>query len=174
MNKIFIALTVLFATVFFAACEVNQDKSTNAKQAEQTEAMVAEANMRIGMPNIVNFTERRFAKQILERRDEVFTTYTYLVNLEGTVIFFCESIGYGLPYAVQFVNPKQIVERRYYNNGRLPSVIPQADPNGLYMPDSLSATWVMCANDKGEPTPVYVESEITVSPFKLPQAVGNP
>lgn len=46
--------------------------------------------------------------------------------------------------------------------------MPQSEPNGLFMPDSLSATWLMMIDpDTGEPRPVYVEPLIIVSPFKL-------
>ena len=37
---------------------------------------------------------------------------------------------------------------------------------GLFMPEGLSATYVMCMI-KGKLKPVYVEPEIIVSPFKL-------
>jgi hypothetical protein len=57
------------------------------------------------------------------------------------------------------------------DNGEL-QTIPQADPNGLYMPTSSSATWVMLKDPKtGKIHPVYVESDITVSPFKLVHGV---
>ena len=47
-------------------------------------------------------------------------------------------------------------------------VVPQADPNGLFMPTGLSATWLMMIDPKThEPRPVYIEPEIIVSPFPL-------
>ena len=46
--------------------------------------------------------------------------------------------------------------------------LPQADPNGLFMPSGLSATWVMLVNPRtNKPQPVYIENEIIVSPFRL-------
>jgi hypothetical protein len=118
------------------------------------------------MPDIVNFTERRLARDILELRDqESLSTYTYFVNLEGKLIFLGESIGYGLPYSVQFTNPEVEVYRRM-DGGH--GTMPQADPNGLFMPDGLSATWILLKDpETGEARPTYVEPSIVVCPFKL-------
>jgi hypothetical protein len=55
------------------------------------------------MPAIKNFRERRLLKSILEMRDqEGLTTFTYTYNeMTGQLVFFCDSIGYGIPYATQ-------------------------------------------------------------------------
>jgi hypothetical protein len=136
------------------------------RQAEETQKRLLEADKQIGMPDIVNFTERRLARDILELRDqESLSTYTYFVNLEGKLIFLGESIGYGLPYSVQFTNPEVEVYRRM-DGGH--GTMPQADPNGLFMPDGLSATWILLKDpETGEARPTYVEPSIVVCPFKL-------
>ena len=42
------------------------------------------------------------------------------------------------------------------------------EPNGLFMPEGLSATWLLMIDPKtNEPRPVYVEPQIIVSPFPL-------
>ena len=46
--------------------------------------------------------------------------------------------------------------------------LPQADPNGLFMPASAEGTWLMLINPKtNQPSPVYIEPRVTVSPFPL-------
>lgn len=76
------------------------------------------------------------------------------------MVYLGNSIGYGLPYSVQFTNPE-----KYESPGLS---LPQADPNDLYMPQGLSATWILLYDKKNKKTtPVYVEPEIIVSPFKL-------
>lgn len=147
------------------ACMPKQEKSTDQKQRQQTERMVKEANNRVGMPGITNFTEKRFAKMIYELRDSEITTYTYFVDMNGQKHFLCESIGYGLPYSVQYVNPERVLHGAGAN-GRSAATIAQPEPNGLFMPDSLSATWVLCSVN-GEVKPVYSEPSLLVSPFKL-------
>ncbi len=147
-------LAVLFLVLFVTGCY----DEAEYKQREETEKILNEAQRQIGMPDIVNFQEKRFAKQILEMRDRAIVTYTYFIDMNGRKHFICESVGYGLPYSVQYTNPmKKLYE----------IAIPQADPNGLYMPDGLSATWVLCSDGKGGVKPVYVEPQIIVSPFKM-------
>jgi len=132
---------------------------TDSQQRAENEKMVQEAHKQTGTPNIRNFTERKFAKMIYELRDQEVTTYSYFMDMNGDLHFLCESIGFGLPYSVQYVNPQ-----RYHHNG---TTLPQPEPNGLFMPDSLSATWVLCSDGKGKVRPVYSEPSLIVSPFPL-------
>ena len=136
---------------------------------------MAEANAQIGMPAIKNFQERKLAKMIFELRDqEKLVTYAYIVNhMTGELVFIGKCIGFGLPYSVQYTNPQKVVEADHQLGHDLaginwPIVVPQADPNGLFMPEGLSATWLMMIDPKtGDARPVYVEPEIVVSPFPL-------
>lgn len=136
-------------------------------QSQQQEKLTKEATAQVGMPAIKNFRERKLMKDILELRDqEGLVTYTYLwSDFKGTWVFFCDSIGYGLPYAVQFTNPERIE-----NRGHPRVTLPQADPNGLFSPASADGTWVMCKDPNSDKAlPVLVEPRVIVSPFKLEQ-----
>jgi hypothetical protein len=161
-------LICMCCTLFIGCIDTNP--SADKRQAEETAKRLLEADKQVGMPDITNFTERRLAKDILELRDqESLSTYTYLASLEGKLVFLGESIGYGLPYSVQFTNPEVVtfMGRRggsYSTYG----TVPQADPNGLFMPSGLSATWILLKDpESGEARPVYVEPQIVVSPIKL-------
>lgn len=163
-NSKFIAFVIIMFSLI--GCGPHQ-VSSNEELAMQTEQAMQEANRQIGMPAIVNFQERKLAKMIFELRDQAdLITYTYLVNkMTGKLVFLGRSIGYGLPYSVQYTNPETI-ERSGQGYGY--AILPQADPNGLFMPTGLSATWIMLLDPKtNKPKPVYVEPEIVVSPFKL-------
>lgn len=168
MKKILI-LTAMVLSLSLTAC-IEEDKSADKKQSQETAKMMNEANAQIGMPDIINFQERKFAKQILELRDKEILTHTYIKNdFKGCLVYLGRSVGYGLPYAVQFTNPMKLV--RKYNTANTKITMPQEDPNGLFMPDSLSATWVLLYDEATKKTsPVYVESEITVSPFRIKRA----
>lgn len=139
--------------------------NSDERMTQQTEAAMREANAQVGMPAIVNFQERKLAKMIFELRDSVdLITYAYIVNhMTGELVFIGKCIGFGLPYSVQYTNPEKIEGGR--NGGWI--TLPQADPNGLFMPSGLSATWLMMIDKDGEPRPVYVEPPIIVSPFPL-------
>jgi hypothetical protein len=165
MKRLILLSMLCVCCVALSGC-VENVPSADKRQAQETKKRLLEADKQVGMPDIVNFTERRLAKDILELRDqEGLTTFTYLKSLDGTLVFLTESIGYGLPYSVQFTNPEVEVYRRM-DGGH--GTMPQADPNGLFMPDGLSATWILVKDpETGKARPAYIEPEISVFPFKI-------
>ena len=166
MKRINLFSILILSIIIFISANSNSSCENNAEsqQREQTDALMNEMNEQIGMPAIKNFQERKIAKMIFELRDrEDLVCYAYIVNhMTGQLIFLGKCIGYGLPYSVQYTNPEKPV---YHSSGLI--TLPQADPNGLYMPTGLSATWLMMIDKRGEARPVYIEPEIIVSPFEL-------
>ena len=162
LNFVFL-LMVGLTLMFWVGCE-DRNKADKV-QREQTEKSMLEMNRQVGMPAIKNYQEKKLAKMIFELRDQAnLITYTYIITITGKKVFLGKSIGYGLPYSIQYTNPMKKV---FQSNGGSVT-LPQADPNGLFMPDGLSATWIMLINPKtGKPKPVYIENEIIVSPFRL-------
>lgn len=161
-------LIVVFVSIvtLLAGC-VEEKKTSDSVQSKQQELLLQEGTSQVGMPAIKNFRERKLAKEILELRDQNgLVTYTYVWNeMQGKLVFFCNSIGYGLPYATQFTNPQKI-EAATHQVGY--AILPQADPNGLFSPASAEGTWVLCKDPNGESTkPVYIEPRVIVSPFKM-------
>jgi len=146
---------------------VERKQKTDDQQTKKTEELVAEANRQIGLPNITKFTEKRFQKMIYELRDKEVSTYSYFMDMNGRLHFLCESIGYGIPAAVQYVSPKKLVANVDKGSHYGEESMPQSEPNGLFMPDSLDATYVLCVDKKGKFHPVYSEPKLIVSPFKL-------
>ena len=167
MKKIILLLAL---ALILPAC-IQPDKTSDSIQQKQQELLLAEGTAQIGMPAIKNFRERKLLKDIIELRDQTgLVTYTYLWNeFTGKKVFFCDSIGYGIPYATQFTNPQKIVYRADQNNrASTDSVIAQADPNGLFSPASAEGTWVLCKDPKGtDVKPLYIEPKVIVSPFKF-------
>lgn len=161
------AFTILSAlTLLDPGCE---DNSSDSVQRKQQETILAEGTAQTGMPSIKNFRERKLLKDIFELRDQTgLVTYTYLYNeMTGKLVFLCDSIGYGIPYATQYTAP----EKPDIPEGTARIAVPQADPNGLFSPASAEGTWVMCKDPKGDSVrPVYIEPRIVVSPFPFPIA----
>jgi len=174
------AAAVLVMMLLLCGCVASTKQTADMAQRERTAQAMAEADRQIGMPAIVNYQERKLAKMIFELRDqEDFVCYAYLVNaMTGEVgQFLGKCLGYGLPYSVQFTNPERIAScwrelgyDRVHSSGSFLS-LPQPDPNGLFMPEGLSATWLMLLDDNGEARPVYIEPQIIVSPFPLHDGV---
>ena len=166
-----LAMAALILAIVFgvAGCDSPSQPSAQKQQAAATEQLTAEAQRQVGMPAIKNFQERKLMKQIIELRDrEDLITYAYLVSLNGELVYLGKCVGFGLPYSVQFTSPESIVRNGHSTRSSYwTGPMPQPDPNGLYMPQGLSATWLMMLGDDGEVHPVYIEPQIIVSPFKL-------
>lgn len=156
-------------------------------QAKQVSKLLAEGDKQTGLPNIKNFQEKKLMKTIMEARDqENLLTWVYLkADYSGKLLFIGNAIGYGVPFSAQYTNPMKIIDveltggfvHKQGDNGEM-QVLPQADPNGLFMPTSSSATWLLMIDQdvmggKGKARSVYLEPEIVVSPFAFRIGVSN-
>ena len=159
---------MMVAGLALALAGCNEVKpSADKVQREQQEALSMQGVMSVGMPAVTNFAEKRMMKDIIEMRDQMHPTYTYLAGeMNGTIgEKVCDSLGYGLSGATQYTNPQKI-EWRGTNSSYSSGVLPQADPNGLFSPAATEGTWVMCkvpGMDKVQPQ--YIEPRIVVLTF---------
>lgn len=165
MNKLITISTVSVATLTLAACEPTKPNSEQI-QREQQEQISMQGVMTVGMPAITNFAEKRMMKDILELRDQMHPTYTYLYDMNGKIgEKVCDSLGYGLSGATQYTNPQKI-EWKTSGNSYASGVVSQADPNGLFSPQSTEGTWIMCkvpGSDKVMPQ--YIEPRVITLTF---------
>ena len=105
--------------------------------------------------------------ELCDREDLICFAYIKS-DYQGKLMYIGKCIGFGVPFSAQYTNPDKVVDDPHGSWDAGGKVIPQADPNGLYMPTASSATWLMMIDPKtNEPRPVYIEPEIVVSPFKL-------
>lgn len=160
-----IVMTLSIAFLFVVACD--HVPTTDEKQAAEQAQSLEQAHVQIGMPAIGDFSEKRFVKDIYELRDKPMPTHAYIVNeLNGCLLYLGPAIGYGLPYATQYTSPTRTT---WYSGSSGSYQVPQAEPNGLFMPTSAEGTWVMLKNPTEDKVqPVYIEPRVLVSPFRLP------
>lgn len=167
-----IRLRVLFfiAILFITIAGCFGSKNTDQLMAEDTEAAISESNRQLGLPNIKNYTEKRTLKWVYELCDKTdLVNYAYLTSMDGQIgAYLGRCIGYGIPYSAQYSTPetfKRFVSKSgsnvYYE------MAPLAEPNGIFKPEGLAATWLIIISPNGELAPMYVEQEILVSPFKM-------
>lgn len=171
MKKVMLTLAgMAFVTTALMAndCGGNAPPSSDQLVKQHQETNLAQAARDVGMPAIVNYTEKRLVKQLYEMRDNPsIITYTYVQGIDGRLTCLGQSVGYGIPYATQYSNPQQLVDAdlgQYRGN----IALAQAEPNGLFPPSTAMGTWVFLYdpdNKQGEPT--YIEPNVTVSRFKL-------
>jgi len=161
------AYIVVLAFLAFLLAGCLHEKSSDEEQRTQQEQLSQQANAEVGMPDVHKFTEKRMMKTILELRDKEVPTFTYLVGMNNDLKLLCHSVGFGLPYSTQYTNPLRVLKRNETEETGN-TVLPQADPNGLFSPASSDGTWVQCLNPETKrASVVYVEPRIVVSPFAL-------
>jgi hypothetical protein len=172
MKKVMFLMIGLIALVM-TSCEPSQQApNADREQQVQTERAMQESNRQVGMPAIINFQEKKNLKWIYELCDqENLICHVYLFNeMKGEIgQYLGECIGYGIPYSTQFSNPEKVAkDAGNFGEFAHDIVIPQAEPNGLFKPEGLSATWIIMLDPTTKkPRPVYIEPMIIVSPFKL-------
>jgi hypothetical protein len=163
-------LLIALIAIMFVSCDEQVRPTADNELQRKTEVAAAEANRQVGMPAIVNFQEKKNLKWIYELCDqEEMICHAYLFNsLKGEIgQYLGKCIGYGIPYSTQFSNPNKNLDDGGYQ-GMSNTLMPQAEPNQLFKPEGLSATWlIMIDPETKNPRPVYVEPTIIVSPFKL-------
>lgn len=99
--------------------------------------------------------ERHVFTEIYKARNNAVITYSYVRNLNGQVYFKCKSIGFPLASNMQLTAPESEI---YQHAGY--SILPQAEPNGLFSSPSTSGTYVMCLNSDGTVSPAYFEDNV--------------
>jgi hypothetical protein len=163
-KRLIFAQTLIVLMMAFVAC-AGGGPTSDQIQAQQAEADRAEAVGSVGPPAITKWTEMRFAKQLYELRDNPTLTYVYMKNIDGSFTCIGEALGYGLPYGVQYSNPEKVIMNNSYGYGTLP----QAEPNGLFMPDTAEATWVQMKDpNTGGVAVAYFEERLTILPYQIP------
>lgn len=69
MKNLLALISIIFCFAI-VGCENTYTASSDEKQTEQQERILAEGTAQVGMPAINNFRERKLLKQILELRDQ--------------------------------------------------------------------------------------------------------
>lgn len=142
--------------------------SSDKAMSQKSEAQAKQIDQMVGFPSVVNGFEKRMVRMLYEKRDDPnYRTFTYIVTMNGAFVRLCDSVGFGINASIQFSNPQKVIDSGdSYGNGY--AYLEQAEPNGLYMPEGLAATYVLCVDEANEElVPVYAEPEIIVSPFPL-------
>lgn len=167
MKKFKIALAISMIAIL-SSC----DDRPSADQIDKNrqDVLLQEASKQVGIPNIVNFTEKKLLKTALELRDNPnMINYEYVFS-EGTgkYTYLGRCVGFGIPYSTEYTNPQKIV---YSGNGNY-TTLPQADPNGLFAPSSSEGTIIAEYDSKTKDIKIaYIEERIHVCQHKLSNSI---
>ena len=116
--------------------------------------------------------ERDLLIQIYQLRNRRAATHAVWRAIDGSILYDCPAIGFGIPYDTSLTNPlvgSRISEKGHEHriSGGSITSIEQAEPNGVFASKNTAATWVMCAGDNGLLDPVSIEAPVNVYPFPL-------
>lgn len=159
MKKI---LLVACAALALTACNAPTE-SADQRQAQATKTSLNALDREVGMPRIVNGAQRKLLKNAYEDMDQTTLTYVYSQGMDGKFVCLGQAVGYGVPYGTQFTSPTTV--EWIHSNLREK---PQAEPNGLFMPDTASATIVNLIDPTtGVARTALMEPNMVTSPNKL-------
>jgi len=153
-----IIFLALLAPVIMAPDGCSADQADRAATNRQQEVY----SIKQPIPTFSFSQERESVRQLYNSRNENVATYTVWRSDMGAIEGDCPSIAYPIPYDTSLTNPLK--------RAAGPSVIEQAEPNGLFSSKNSISTWVRCVVTVGERTyiaPVYIESKVTAYPFPV-------
>lgn len=172
MNRIILAapLTILLMAND-GGCDDRKADPAAERQAQATTSAMNAADREIGMPRVKNFAQRKLLKNAYEDMDQTTLVYVYTQSLDGRFVCLGQAVGYGVSLGTQFTSPTTPELPFSYSAGIYAR--PQAEPNGLYMPDSGAATIVNLIDDKGVAHTALIEPNVVTTPAKLPTSAVN-
>lgn len=169
-------LVLVLICIYMCGCESDTipvsdvDKEQTKSQEDNQKDMME----KVDDPKIIFWTEKNMASWLYELRDDPKLKCYYYTrcDMTGKYIYEGTCIGYGIPYSAQYSNPEKYGQVDGGEYGAInPYTMPQAEPNGMFMPESSSATWVI-KTDPNNPKEFYAEyqeSLITVTKYKKPR-----
>lgn len=80
-------------------------------------------------------------------------------NFDGSLRWWCPTIGAPVPSTYQLTNPWQVEWRSGSGGDDASAITSRAEPTGVYSADS-QATWVKCVDDNGTAFGKYAESDV--------------
>lgn len=166
MKRFSIVLILMLICSVVIGCDGSE--SSDKITSQQQEKMMKEQVAQLGLPAIVNNTEKAMLKMILEKRDDPkLINYLYTFSqMKGEFIYIGKIIGYPMPYSTQYTNPFRVM-RNSETDMTGNATIPQADPNGLFSPASAEATWCMMINpNTNKPEIQYFEEKVNAFSYK--------
>lgn len=146
--RIFLFVFVVLALAL-AGCATPADSAERVSVEQQQKQYVLSQPV----PQFDWSLERHEMIELYRARNNAVSTYSVVYSqYRGVITFACPSIGYPIPGGTQLTNPEKGVGTYY--------PLPQAEPNGLYSPGTSAGTYVMCVNEDGTISPVYIEENV--------------
>lgn len=171
MSKKILFLLVLIA-ILLSAC--GQENTGGLREEQQRTANQAtQYSDSQPIPVFEWSLERQVMIELYKARNNAVGTFSYVLNpYDNSIMFECASVGYPIPGGTQLTNPQQLTWRKEHGN-YIEGVLPMMEPNGTYSPDNSANTYIMCVNDDGTISPIYVEWYVWTFPYPMHSVEGK-
>lgn len=163
-RRILAALLALGACIALAAaCTEDQNADEQGRNVEEREDSATDRSMNRmtqsqQIPEFDFSQERQTLIESLTIRAEGTHGTAQVFNLDGSLRWWCPTIGAPVPSTYQLTNPWD-VEWKGGHNGNSGVGIARSEPTGVYSGDS-QATWIVCTDDNGTAYGRYAESDV--------------
>jgi hypothetical protein len=153
-----VAALIAVLGIVFASADSCDSQQTEARQAENAAAGAGLSEIvRNQPPPVITHSQIRATLGEIEKAqaDGVQTTSFFMHIGVPDPINTCPSIGMPVPNTASLTNPQQTV---WASGGG--ATVGQMDPNGIYVPESSSGTYVLCIGPDGKAIATYWEGDV--------------
>lgn len=164
MKKFIVAVAI--ALVSLTGCMEPTKQSQEKKDQQTVQRQQAQYGAAQPVPMYDWSLVRHMVIQLQDAQNVKALTHSVWRSNTGMIEGDCVSMGYGIPYDTSLTNPLQTVLADDPTGIAL-ATIEQAEPNGIFASKNTSATWVMCVDESGTISPVYVEAKVTAYPWNM-------
>lgn len=147
------ALALIFLASTASSCDGTSEAERNDRQVTDNQLDIYNKAQPV---HTYNYSmPRDVMQQIYDATMSAHNTWTVFYSY-GQPIDMCPSVGFPIPGGTQLTSPGKTITTG--SDGI--ATVPQAEPNGLYSPDSANAgTWVLCVYN-GKIEPRYAEPDV--------------
>lgn len=160
-------LLIMIVVLTISACNVEEPQSVE-NDRKATEKSLEQYSKQVPVPSFSFPFVRYVIGKILELQNAQISTFTYVYSdYQGKIVWSCPSIGYPIPGGTQMTNPEQVVSGTDSENFEGAVTIPQAEPSGVYSPDTSAGTNILCVWEDGTVYNWYEERAVSTVPFPV-------
>lgn len=155
--KAIIIAAAIVSTMPFSA-NAQMFGGADGKDKKNTEKQQSHYAKSQPVPFINYSTERARVIETYRIRSSEAATHSVWRSEYGMIEGDCSSVGYSVPYGASLTSP---------DKKTIDVVVSQAEPNGLYPPQSTKGTWVFCVGEGGLLEPILIEANVTTYPYPV-------
>lgn len=160
--RVLAALLVLsMLTAFASGCEDGSSKDKKSAEEREEDATGRSMNRMTASQQVPEYDFSQERQTLIEAqniRAEGTHGTAQVYNLDGSLRWWCPTVGAPVPSTYQLTNPWD-VEWRGGTHGNSGAAVSRAEPTGVYSGDS-EATWIVCLDDAGTAFGKYSEAQV--------------